>query len=37
MLQRVFLRKVAVAKQHNWFFVYCETYTKAICKIAVAR
>ena len=37
MLQRTYLIKVTVAKQHNWFFTYTEKYTKANCKITVAR
>ena len=37
MLQRIYLTKVTVAKQHNWFFAYTETYAKTICKIKLAR
>ena len=37
MLKRIHLTKVAVAKQHNWFFAFTETCTKAICKITAAR
>ena len=36
MLQRMYLTKVAVAKQQNLFFAYTETCTKAIYKITVA-
>ena len=37
MLQGIYLTKVTVAREHNWFFVYTETYTKAIRKITVVR
>ena len=37
MLQRISLTKVTVAMQYNWFFLYTETYTRAICKITEAR
>ena len=37
MLQRIYLTKVAVAKEHNWFFGFTETCTKSTCKITVAR
>ena len=37
MLERIYLTKVTVVKQRNWFFAFTETCTKEICKITVAR
>ena len=37
MLQRIYLTKVTVTKQHDWFSPFTELCTKAICKITVAR
>ena len=36
MLLRIYLTKVTVAKQNNWFFTYTEKYGKAKRKIIVA-
>ena len=37
MVQRIYLTKLAVAKQHDWFSAFTETCTKAICKIPATR
>ena len=37
MVQRVYLKKITVAKEHNWFFTCNEKYNHMICKITVAR
>ena len=37
MVQRIFLTKVTIAKQHNWLSAFTETRTKAIYKITIGR
>ena len=36
-LPGIYLTKITVAKIHNWLFTYTDKYSKAICKITVAR
>ena len=37
MLQKIYLTKVTLAKEHNWFFAYTEIYIKSTCKITLAK